>query len=234
MLDTITDHAGRTITLSYDTAGRIETLEDPAGNETVFGYDTTDRLTTVTYPDETPLDATDNPERTYHYENTSYPGHLTGITDENGDRYATFGYNSSGEPSFTEHAGGVDRYDVDYLSGSLVEITNPLGKTSEWTLAVKQGERKVTAVDGNATTLCAASTRSISYDAEGYRNEVTDERGHITDYDHNDRGLVTSKTEAKGTADERSTTTSWHADFRVPTQIVEPGRTITFTYDSSG
>ena len=48
------------------------------------------------------------------------------------------------------------------------------------------------------------------------------------------RGLESSRTEASGTPEARTTTTAWHPDFRVPTQIVAPGRTTDFTYDASG
>ena len=41
-------------------------------------------------------------------------------------------------------------------------------------------------------------------------------------------------TEASGTPLARTISTTWHATFRQPTRIVEPRRTIDFTYDTSG
>ena len=55
-------------------------------------------LTTVTY------NTSPTTTLTYLYENASYPFALTGITDENGNRYATWGYDSIGpghpQPAF--------------------------------------------------------------------------------------------------------------------------------------
>lgn len=46
--------------------------------------------------------------------------------------------------------------------------------------------------------------------------------------------MEVSRTEAFGTAAERTITTTWHPVFRKPTEIVEPGKTTTFTYDALG
>ena len=43
-----------------------------------------------------------------------------------------------------------------------------------------------------------------------------------------------SRTEAYGTLQARTITTQWHATFRVPMQIDEPGRRTTYTYGSAG
>src|SRR6478609_5816340 len=52
------------------------------------------------------------------------------------------------------------------------------------------------------------------------------------------RNLETSRTEAIGTAQQRTVTTQWHPTYRLPTQVTEPApggtKTTTFTYDSSG
>jgi YD repeat-containing protein len=50
-----------------------------------------------------------------------------------------------------------------------------------------------------------------------------------------DRGRLVAKTEAAGTPQARTTTSTWHhPTFRVPTRIVRPGQTIDFTYDTDG
>ncbi|NKB33806.1 MAG: hypothetical protein GKR91_11975 [Pseudomonadales bacterium] len=78
------------------------------------------------------------------------------------------------------------------------------------------------------------ATRSFTYDANGFMASSTDWNGNLTNYVHDNRGLETSRTEAVGTAEERIISTTWHPVFRKPTQIVEPGRTSTFTYDALG
>ena len=48
------------------------------------------------------------------------------------------------------------------------------------------------------------------------------------------RNLETSRTEAYATPVARTVTTTWHPTFRIPTQIVEPNRTTSFTHDANG
>lgn len=56
-----------------------------------------------------------------------------------------------------------------------------------------------------------------------------------TRYEHDTaRTLETSRTEAYGTANERTIETEWHSTFRLPLEIHEPGRDIEFTYDGNG
>jgi len=85
-----------------------------------------------------------------------------------------------------------------------------------------------------ATTNCAASNTAYTYDANGFRNQATDAEGRITKWVKNSRGLPTSTTEGFGTAEARTTATSWDATRPLPTQIVKPGLTTNITYNSTG
>lgn len=113
-------------------------------------------------------------------------------------------------------------------------VTNALGKDTIYTTTVHHGVIEAAQIDGQATTMCGASTRSVAYDANGYVDTRTDEKGYVTDYGYNARGLLETKTEAVGTTEERITTTTWHPDFRVPSQIAKSGQTIDMAYDASG
>ncbi len=124
-LTAIVQSNGQSETYQYDTEGRLSQVTGPFGHALGFGYNTEHFLETVTlpdnttltyqydidnnlkeviYPDETPGDNTDNPKRIYHYEDPNFPDFLTGITDENGDRFATFAYDANGRAQSTEHA----------------------------------------------------------------------------------------------------------------------------------
>ena len=83
---TVAGPFGHTLHLSYS-GGVIVSLTDADGRVYSYSYGGT-VLTGVTYPDGS--------TRTYHYESSSLGSALTGITDENGDRYSTFFYNSDG------------------------------------------------------------------------------------------------------------------------------------------
>ena len=114
----VDDNYGRRVTFFYD-QGHLESVEDPAGNIYRYEYDLNDNLTDVIYPGTTPTNST---RRIYHYENQYFPHFLTGITDENGDRYATFAYDEAGKAKSTEHAEttnsvGQERFELEYEEG---------------------------------------------------------------------------------------------------------------------
>jgi len=121
----VTDDTGRTLSFTYDGSSRIATMTDPGNGVYQYAYDTNGNLTSVIYPDAK--------TRTYHYNeqaytgNTNLPNALTGITDENGVRYATYTYDTQGRAVVTEHAGGVERYVLGYSTdGSNTIVTDPL------------------------------------------------------------------------------------------------------------
>ena len=86
-------------------ANNIATVTDHLGNTVSYTYDAANNLATVTYPG--------GGSKTYLYNeqaytaNTNLPNAMTGITDENGTRFATYQYDSQGRAVSTEHAGGV-------------------------------------------------------------------------------------------------------------------------------
>lgn len=76
---------------------------------------------------------------------------------------------------------------------------------------------------------------ATSHDANGNISSRVDFNGRETRYVFDlSRNLETSRTEAYGTPKARTTTTQWHATFRLPTQIDEPNRRTTFTHDTNG
>ncbi|MBP6057469.1 MAG: RHS repeat protein, partial [Nitrosomonas sp.] len=122
----VADTFDQQILFTLDAYGNFSTLTDSAGSLYQFTYASNGNLTAVTYPD--------GKTRTYHYNeqaytsNTNLPNALTGITDENGVRYATYTYDAQGRAVVTEHAGGADRHVLGYSTdGSNTIVTDPLG-----------------------------------------------------------------------------------------------------------
>ena len=114
----VENHYGKKVSFSYR-LGRIEQVTDPQGVVYRYEYDGLRNLVAVVFPDLTPDDNSDNPRRVYHYENENFLGHLTGITDENGDRYATWSYDSEGRAISSEHAQttnsvGQEKVELDF------------------------------------------------------------------------------------------------------------------------
>ena len=234
-LDKVTDNKGRYIALSYDALARITVMTDPNSNTYAYSYDELGNLASVTYPDTTDSDDSDNQTRRYLYEDTNFPHALTGITDENGVRYATWSYDEEGRAISSEHANGVDKTTLTYNADGTTTVTNPLGKQTTYHFTTIHGVKKVTQVEGHPTASCEGANKSYSYDANGNIASKTDWNGITTNYTYDmDRNLELTRIEAVGTPQERTITTEWHADFRLPTKITEPGKVTEYTYDAKG
>ena len=113
-------------------------------------------------------------------------------------------------------------------------VTNALGETDTYKFTTLQGVPKVTEIDRAATSTTAAGVETFTYDANGYRASVTDWNGEVTTYVNDLHGQPTTMVEASGTAQARTTTTTYQANWHLPTTIVKPGVTIGFTYDTTG
>lgn len=245
----VSDAFGKQIEVFFNDDDDPSRVVDPAGNIIWYNYAGVtgpyeDNLTSVVYGDNSAVAPSNSPTRLYHYEHNTYPSQyakkmLTGITDERGVRYVTWEYARAAENSpstnyfyakSSEHA-GVDKFELNPISGgNATEVTNPLGKKTILHYGTVNGVRKLTEVEGVASANCVATTQSKQYDNAGFVSQKVDQKGNITNYVRNDRGLAESTTVAAGTADGRTTSIQWHTDYRLPEVITEPGRTTTYTY----
>ncbi len=185
----------------------IETMTDPEGNVYRYQYDANDNLTTVIYPDDTPGDDTDNPRRIYHYEDSYFTHFLTGITDENGVRFATFEYFEDGNVRLSEHAqtvnaGPQERFVLSYDSNTQTTVSDAEDAievfTFEENLGVKNVVSRVKQSDGKGV--------SQAFDVNNNLEQRTDEEGRVTKYTYNATNQRETMTEAFGTQWERTTT----------------------------
>lgn len=256
--------SGLTQTLKYDTLGRLIQVSDPLGrslnfnyltstatariafiqlpdqSEIHYHYDSNGNLDQVIYPDNTPLDRSDNPQKTYHYENTQFPGALTGITDELGNRFASWSYDAQGRAIASEHAGGVERMTLIFNADGSTSITDPENTTRRYHFQNILGMMKDSGHDQPGGAGCNAASSKLSYDAKGNVASRTDFNGNRTDYTYDlTRNLETSRTEgltATGAATPatRTITLAWHPDFRLPVQITNANQQTRYTYNSQG
>ncbi len=240
-LKTVTDPFGRELRFTYNTKGFVETMIDPAGGVYHYSYDTKNNLVSVSYPDATPSDDSDNPKRLYHYEDPRFPYSLTGITDENGNRVATYAYDDKGRAILSEHAGGAERVTLTYHGDGTTTVTDAQGASRTYTFEAYQGIVKVKSIQGGACPTCPAQSQFNTYDANGNVVSKTDFNGIVTKHTYDlTRNLEISRTETVGKPEQRTTTTQWHAEFRLPVQIDVFDRNnthlkrTTFTYDTVG
>lgn len=230
LLTKVTDAFGRSLTFAYDAKGRMVEMRDPANASYAYEYDDYDNLTKVSYPD--------GASRTYVYNETDKVGPgkatntLTGIIDENGERFATFRY-YGGAAISTEHAGGVDQYTVSY-SPSMARVREPLGAVKRYMIVPIAGKLRNRAQYRPGTAGVEVSSWT-DYDASGNVVRTKDFNGRITTRAYDlARNLETSRTEGAGSAEARTISTKWHSAHRLPAIIAAPKLITTFEYGQAG
>lgn len=229
---TVNHSNGNFLVYQIDSANdRISGFTTHDNKAYTYNYDTSGNLIGITYPDN-------GGTRTYHYEDPNFPNALTGITDANGDRFATWAYNSEGRAISSEHSGSAEKVTIDYTdiddpTDPRAVATNALGKQTTYHFADIFGARKIVQVEGHQSTNCAAANKNYTYDVNGFMASKTDWKGNTTTYVRNTKGQELSRTEAFGTPDARTITTEWHPTFNLRTKVTEPDRETTYTYDAN-
>ena len=226
-LTAVTDSFNRKLSLTYS-GGKLQSVTTPDGLVLTYGY-TGAHLTSVGYSTSPPT------QQTYLYENAALPSALTGVIDENGNRYATWTYDSASRAITGLYAGGANLTRISYNdSDGSRTITNALGEQEVWKFTTLQGVPKVTEMDRMASGSLPAATTKFTYDSNGYTASLTDWNGNLTTFVNDVHGQPTTINQAVGTPQARTTTVTYHASFHLPLKVVTPGLTTTFTYDANG
>lgn len=239
LLESVSDEYGNSLQFHRENIENpkwVTRITDPDGHD--YRYEFTERgvIEKVIYPDVTPGDPNDNPYRLYQFNDSRYPDGITDIIDENGDLMAHYEYDDAGRAVATELGGSTSRFEVEYFDlegGTTRTVTNEFGVESIYHLN-DRGLIELIQRSASPTGLFPAASKSTSYDANGFKESETDWVGNTTEYQHDLIGRETSRTEAVGTANERTISTQWHSNFNLPVIIEEPGRTTNFVYDSLG
>jgi len=214
---------GHTLTIGYDASNRIATVTKSAGEIIGYAYDSASNLIRVNYPDGT--------ARIYHYENTAFPHHLTGISyvevDGATTRYATFAYDATGKAISTEHAGGAERFTLQYDSDTQTTARDAANTTEIMTFATNLGVKKLVSNvnQGDGKTL------QQTFDAQNNLTCKKDPDGRVTRYGYNStnqrtfmtEGLAGDCTTSQATPASRTTTYQYlSANLSLPTLIESP------------
>lgn len=242
------DDFNRTLSFQYNSAGFVSKLIDPAGGEISYQYDEAwancpaklalcMRLTSVTYQD--------GKTRRYHYDEAAHipatrnavvpelRAFLTGMTDENGTRLGTYKYDANGKAISSGWNG--NNYLFTYPADNQVTVTDPLGKTNAMVYTIVRLSKHLVWQNQPAGAGSAAGIRTFTYDANGNPKTAVDWVGNSTSFTYDlVRNLETSRTEAVGTADARTTSTQWHGSMALPVTIASPKLMTTLVYDAAG
>lgn len=226
----VTDPFGRSISITYDSASRTKTVTDFAGGVITYQYTsaTSKSIASITYQD--------GAVRTYHYEDTANPDLLTGITDENGSRFATWAYDASRRAISSTHAGGADSTTVVYNANGSSLVTRALGAANTYGFQAKYGVPRNNSVTGSVCPTCGPNSATV--DTFGNITSRVDWNGNRTNFTWDTaRILQTQRVEgltAAGaiTPQTRTITTEWHGNtaVRLVKRIAEPLRITTFVY----
>ena len=244
----VIDPQGHTLTFGYNGNGQLATLTDGNGAITQYNYDTNNNLSSVLYPDL--LGATKT--RTYSYNEAgqvngaSWPNALTGITDENNARFASWGYDSTGRAVLGVHglyaSGTIDKTTLTFNSNGTTSFTDALGQTRIYGFTVKNTVAHPASLNV-ACDSCSAHDKARAYDANGYSSSSTDFNGNkmtfsfsALDANGHPRGLEGARYEgipptgSSDTSAKRYVQTTWSANFRVPTlETIKDASTATLT-----
>jgi YD repeat-containing protein len=226
----VTDSFNHALALSYDSQGRIATMSDPAGGTFAYTYGSSNNLVAVEAPGS-PARTT----RRYWYDDPANPNALTGIEDENGDRFSTWKYDAQGRAYLSEHGGGADRRTITFSPDGTSTVTDPLGTQRSFKFFNILGVTRYGGQTQPAGAGCGAAANAVSYDRNGNVKSETDFKGTVTSYEYDlNRNLETSRVEAAGTHGALFYSTAWHPVYRVPVQIAGPRQIVTYAYYPDG
>lgn len=247
LLMCVTHSNGQTLQFQYDEAGRMIGMTDPAGGTTEYRYGGVSSYTSNGAPTDnlTSVIRADGSTRTYWYNepgktaDANFEYALTGITDENGDRFTTWTYDAQGRALSSEHGDGVERFAVTYRSFNFGVATNsvagPNGVSRNISIFVAQDVVKNRGESQPAGSGCPASALSKEFDGNGNQTAKTDFNGVRTEFTYDmARNLEIMRKEAVGRPEERRISTKWHAIYALPVQIAEPNRITSILYDAKG
>ncbi|RKZ61720.1 MAG: hypothetical protein DRQ44_11555, partial [Gammaproteobacteria bacterium] len=254
----ITRVDGRTHTVDYNAVGRLQTIVADNGESLSFTHDSNNHLESVvhypsnrtwnyTYNSETikKLTGVENPDFTtlqYHYENTDYPFLLTGITDEQNIRYATFEYDTNGWAEANYHIGNVNRVDIAYDNATTRTLTNSRGEATIYTINALNGVSLVANIAGPGCSTCSTSNATKSFDPANNNLLTKIENGQITSWgDYDSNGHPGYMIIADGTPQARRTDYIYDLRFsgRIthtiePSVFAHPSQVLTFDSDVQG
>jgi RHS repeat-associated protein len=247
-LATVTNKFGRTLTFSYGaagsaTAGLLTGVTAPDGQTISYNYNSTQLLIYAGYSNNSSQNGSSTTSIQYLYENPTFPKALTGMIDESGVRSATYAYDAQGRAISSELAGGADKYQVSYGSSTAAgalntsaTITDPLGTARNYTYSNTAGSLSVTGANVISNgQMPGSDAASRAQNAQGLIDSETDYLGIQTTYAWDTaRKLPLTTTRAAGRPEAQTTNTTWHPTLRLPTSIIETGRTTNYTYDVVG
>lgn len=220
----VQDRFGNRLDFTY-TSGKVTGLSVNGSSWATYTYGTAVNtpLIKVTYAD--------GKFREYKYQDLSNPNVVTSVVDERGITVNRWSYDNEGRGTGSELADGRNPVDITYNTDGTVTETFANGLSYVYTFQTVAGRKLTTRKDRYLNNVLAAYYET-TYDTAGNRTQERDWEGNITQRTFNSRNLETSRTEAYGTTDARTITTTWDSVLDRPASITTPDKVTTFTYSN--
>lgn len=260
----VTHSLGHALNFSLNNHGQVESLTTPDGLVIRYHYNPDrQRLDQVEYV----ISGNESQFITYHYQdlsifNQTYKNFLVGMTDEQGVRYATWGYDSKLRANHSEHANGRELTTVDtqHLYDEIdprVIVANSHGKQTIFHYQTINDRQLITYVEGVESSSCAATNQYKTYYADGSLQTQTDWKRKVTYFERDAQNRVIlqregyawkdgtprqgvqsnvlSLLEAPAAPDRLiETRTCWHSQWSEPERVIEANSVTLYSYTSEG
>ncbi|HLY99341.1 MAG TPA: Ig-like domain repeat protein, partial [Candidatus Angelobacter sp.] len=233
--------AGKSVTFTRDSQGRIISITDPMGKSLFYGYDGngnlqtfTDRVgnvldytyeSTATQPNL--LQAIIDPQRNVNVLTNLYnPDGTLLRTDDPFNRSTTFSIQqANNQETITDRNGQPTTYIYDN-DGNVTASIDALGHRTDLTYDDAGNKLTETQTDDSGRKL----TTTFTYDLRSNLTTQTDPLGNVTRYTYNDRKQVLTVTDPRG----KVTTTTYDLNGNVLTSTDPLGGKTTYTYFAGG
>jgi YD repeat-containing protein len=237
LLITVAAPSGRKLQFVYNSSSQITQITLPDGSTLGYAYDTSGNMTQVTYPD--------GHTRVYKYDESGnapsgFPSLMTGILDENGQRYVDIHYDSQDRAISSQLGGIADLTQVAYNADETSTVTYPLGIQTTIGFAAPYGRIQIASASQPCEPGCNQTAATRTYDANGNLANSVDFNGNVTKTTYGADGLLDQQVDASGTAGQRTIDFTWNPTLRLPltrTVFDANGRTVSnsqWVYNSPG
>ena len=238
ILSQITGPYGHSLSFTYN-GNHISSITDTSGVYQ-YAYDANNNLARVDFPNGT--------AKLYHYENTAFPNHLTGISNVEANsattRLSTYVYDTTGKAISTEHAGGQEKFTLAYDSAIQTTVTDAVGTREVMTFAANLGVKNLV----SNVNLADGKMLAQTFDPNNNLTCKQDEEGHVTTWTYNTTNQKTAETRGQSgscaapvpTSATRTTTYQYlSSTLDLPTLIQSPSvyvgsfKTVTIGYSGN-
>jgi len=235
-INSVNDHAGRSVSFQYNVAGDLDSITDVNGKAWIFNYDESHRLLAVTNPLNQIVVRNEYDE----------VGRVVRQFDGNNNLVVDLSYAVDGTTTITDalgHIQVVHNNEINAVEGEAaadggttgkkydsnfrpISITDPLNHTTDL-------QWSSDGVNLTQMTDAAGNQTNLTYDSYNNITSVVDTRGNLTQNFYEDPNHPTLLTKSTDSSD-KTRLYSYTGDGRLETETDPSGNVTRFTYDQLG